>query len=325
MLKRLFKENTIFSKSIFLLLSLLLWFFPSFDFTPFEVSWNSFVFLYFKMESKTVFFLFDLIAFFLLLFQAYMIYSLTQSLKMFSVRNLLPSFIYVLLMSVSQELCSFNPFLIANGFFLWALFVFFKAYEGKKVYQNIFNSFFLISIAGFVFPFYWVFFIPILLSFILLGFLKWRFWVIAILGMFTPFLLIAVVFFFFSDLSIFVHYVLPRFSMEFLSQNFLHSFVDIYALLLFFIIEIVLFVFVWTFKTNRSVIQIKQQFLILWILFFCVFIWIFPIENVFSLFLVSAPLLSIAMSLLQIYSRKRILSELIMVFLLVLIIFDRFF
>jgi hypothetical protein len=325
MLKRLFKENTIFSKSIFLLLSLLLWFLPPFDFSPFLVSENSFAFLYFNIESKAVLVFLDVIAFGLLLFQASMIYYLTQKLKIFPVRNLLPSFMYVLLMSISHELCSFNPFLIANTFLLWALITFFNAFEGEKIYQNLFNTFFLIALAGLFFSFYWTFFATILLSFIFLGFSAWRYWIIAILGMATPILLIASFFFFLSDINIFIQQIVPQFVESFSPKNYIHSLLDIYSLVLFVVLGIITFIFVWTFKTNRTVIQIKQQSLILWFLFFCFFIWILPIQSLSSLYLISAPLLAIILSLLLIYSSKRILSELILLFLLVLIIFDRLF
>ena len=99
----------------------------------------------------------------------------------------LPAYFYILVGSYYSEFLQLQPMLFANILFLLAINQMFTAFNPGTAFKEIFNCSFLIAIASlFYFPFLLLIVaIPIIL-FILRGF-NWREWVIALLGVITPF------------------------------------------------------------------------------------------------------------------------------------------
>lgn len=118
----------------------------------------------------------------------------------------LPAYMFILIGSYYSEFLQLQPLLFANILFLLAINQIFAAFTPGPAFKKIFNCGFLISIAAlFYFPFLLLIFsIPIIL-FTIRGF-NWREWIMALLGVLTPFYLLLSYYYylsgqFFSSLS----------------------------------------------------------------------------------------------------------------------------
>ncbi len=323
MFLRFFKEETAVNLLSILILSLLLWFIPATSFSIVEAEAHSMLFRLgndFFMQYAAFF---SWLAFFLMIAQAFILYKLSQILNLFPSRMVLPLFIFVLLLNFSPALTNFNPYILGSFFFLWGSYSFFKAYEKEKAYQEIFNTGFLFALAAFCFTFYAVFFIAVLLGFVFFGMAKWRNFIIFIIGFLAPFLFGVSYYYLFDDTAVFFHYIypeqknlllyLPRF-------NGLLSFVHLLFLLLFAIYG---YFYVLAARSERSLLQLKTQSIVLYLLFFSVFITMLKGIPSAVVFIIMAPMLSIIFSLYIMQTKNTLLGNILFFILLLLSIFER--
>jgi len=133
--------------------------------------------------------IFKIILSFLLLIGQSILFKMLLSSNDLSPKNsILPSFLYVLLMSSFAGFQSIHPLLFANFFLIAALQIILTTYSKPDGYEQVFNATFFVAL-GSMFYFPVVFFIFFIwLVFLVFSLLKWREWIISLLGFITPYL-----------------------------------------------------------------------------------------------------------------------------------------
>ena len=128
-----------------------------------------------------------ILSFLLLIGQSILLKVLLSSNDLSPKNSILPSFLYVLLMSSFAGFQNIHPLLFANFFLIVALQIILAAYSKPDSYEQVFNATFLIAL-GSMFYFPVVFFILFIwLVFLVFSLLKWREWIISLLGFITPY------------------------------------------------------------------------------------------------------------------------------------------
>ncbi len=131
-----------------------------------------------------------IIGFILLIIQAVILKRVLSSNDLIPRNSSLPSFFYVLLMSSFGNFQGIQPLLFANLFLIIALQIILTIYRNPESYEQVFNVALLISL-GSMFYFPVIFFIIFIwMVFLVFSILKWREWVISILGLLTPYILL---------------------------------------------------------------------------------------------------------------------------------------
>ncbi|MCX6230050.1 MAG: hypothetical protein NTZ33_00775 [Bacteroidetes bacterium] len=190
MFTRIFKSDYLFQLIFFLIISVLIWIRA---FNAVEVNYspvNAPLFDIFQYMLKGMPYVKILISFILLIFQALILKNLLSSHDLMPKNSLLPSLVYVLLMSSFSSYQNFHPLLIGNLFIIIVLHILLSLYNNVENYEKVFNATFLAAIASlFYFPFI-LFILFIWFSFLVLSLLKWREWLISMIGFMTPYILV---------------------------------------------------------------------------------------------------------------------------------------
>lgn len=130
-----------------------------------------------------------LLALLLIFLQANLLNITVASYRMSPEVNLFPGIVYALLTSCVADFQFLSPILVANTFYIWAVYILFDVYKKSNVASAIFNVGFWMGIAALCYyPF---------VTFIFMGFFglntlrafKLRELLIMVSGLFTPFLL----------------------------------------------------------------------------------------------------------------------------------------
>lgn len=114
----------------------------------------------------------------------------------------LPALMYVVLMSCFPEQLSFNPLLLANFFIIIFLNSIFNFYRSDSASFHVFDAGLFIGIAGL---FYWpaLFLFPLTMAaLVLLRPFNVKEWIVSLLGLVLPFIVFAIVLFWFDKLSV---------------------------------------------------------------------------------------------------------------------------
>ncbi len=129
-----------------------------------------------------------ILAFTLLFIQSLEIKRAFSTNELINRKDLLVTFIYLLMMSSSTELYTIHPILFANLFLIFSLQYILGIYGKPDSFESVFNASILISIASlFYFPSIY-FIIFIWLSFIIYRLYAWREWVVSLIGLSIPYL-----------------------------------------------------------------------------------------------------------------------------------------
>jgi hypothetical protein len=323
MFLRFYKEESPINLLSILILLLLLWFIPHSSFPIVEAEPHSVFFRLWGDYFKEYAAFFSWIGFFLMVSQSFILYKLSQVLKVFPSRMILPLFIFVLLLNLSPALTNFNPYVLASFFFLWGTLSFFKAYEKDKAYQQIFNTGLLYALAAFCFSFYAVFFIAVILGFIFFGMAKWRNFIIFILGFSFPFLLFLSYYFLFDNTALLFQAIYPE---EKSKLFYILQFDGVFSFVRFvFFVLFAAFAYfkVWGAKSERTLVQIKIQSIVLYLLFFSIFITMLEGVSYAVVYVIMAPMLSMVFTLYIMHTKNKLLGNILFFILLLLSIFER--
>ncbi len=137
----------------------------------------------------------QLFAIILIITQAFLLNSITNLHNLFNKINYLPALFYIVCSSMYVKFLLLSPELLANTFLLLALLKVFSLYKKKKIYTQVFDIGFLISIASlFYFPsviFLFFFYIVLIIT----RTFNWREWIIALIAFCIPYFLTAVYYF----------------------------------------------------------------------------------------------------------------------------------
>ena len=125
----------------------------------------------------------------LLLIQGFTLNQLNARFRLIEEGTYLPGFIYLLTVSSIQETLQINPLLLANFCLLFSFYIFFPTFRIDKFIDPFFKGAFLISLGSlFYFP---LIFMSLALFYFLISTRSfyWREWVVAVIGLITPYLI----------------------------------------------------------------------------------------------------------------------------------------
>lgn len=186
--------------------------------------------------------------------------------------SLTPAFIMIVFGSHYSGLSIPNPVIISSIFLIAVLYLLFSIYLEVDAFGKIFYSGFLIAIASF-FYFPLVFFMAfVFLTFVIYRLNKWRDWVIALMGFFTPYLFYFMYAFWFDKLPGTLIKYSHFFSHLFILQSpvsFTISEYIIFAGMLFFFLPAA---FKLTATINDNLITVRKRY---WSVFWFVIVSIF--------------------------------------------------
>ncbi len=139
-------------------------------------------------------------AFSLLLLEAFLLNAVLARYQLIGRVSLLGAFLFVLLMSLLPAQTMLYPMLLAMPLLIIALSFLFKMYETTDNELNLFNVSFLVSLASlFWFPAI-VLLVWIYIALLVLAIANLRYWIIPLIGLFTPYLFMAFFFFMRNEL-----------------------------------------------------------------------------------------------------------------------------
>jgi hypothetical protein len=109
--------------------------------------------------------------------------------------NILPSFIFVLLMSSNPIILCSYPFIIALPFFTWFLHTMFKMNDEPENYMEVFNASILVSVISMIWPVAIFLFVYVIMSLLVYGIFNGRNLVIALIAVILPYVYLFLYFF----------------------------------------------------------------------------------------------------------------------------------
>lgn len=137
----------------------------------------------------------SIIACLIVLIQGFLLNNLSSKFRLINEGTYLPGILFVVIISSVHQLHQLNPLIFANIFLLLALHFIFPTYRIEKTVDPFYVSMFLIS-TGSLFYFPMIFFAIALFYFMLnTRSFYWREWVVAVLGLITPYVFAFSVFF----------------------------------------------------------------------------------------------------------------------------------
>ena len=325
MLIKFFKSSYLSQYILLIIIGIVIWI-KAFI-TPHEIPESGIVMPFYNL----IFYCFNnikwlavLIAFLLLYLESLILNKILTDNNIVPKTTLVPAFIYLLLMSWSPFATYLNPVLIANLFLLLLLNNLFKIFRQHDAFRSVFKVGFFIAIASFFyFPAIFIF-ILVFATLIVFRVLKWREWVISLIGVIIPYIFLIVYYFWFDKLEpAFDNYV--DFFSTYPELNFKCNFLtySIWIIALILLIISLLHIFV---KINEKNISIRKK-LVLIIYFFVIAIIIFfynlePVLINNSIIIIPISAL-IAVFLSEI--KKTFWLELIFILLIVIIILNNYF
>jgi hypothetical protein len=235
----------------------------------------------------------------------------------------LPALMYVVLMSCFPEQLSFNPLLAANFFIIMFLNSLFKFYRADSASFHVFDAGLFIGIAGL---FYWpaLFLFPLIWSaLVLLRPFNWKEWVVSLIGVALPFIVLAVVLFWFGMLSENkIAGILQPFYQMHLSAIYKSTYIILFVILAALGVASLIKFFqdMSTFAKLRT-----RKFLVLfvWFFLFAAISYLVSVKRtMISLSFLAIPL-SVMFSNYFISLRRQLLAELIFLILLAAVIYNQ--
>lgn len=189
MFTRIFKSDYIFQFIFILIVSVSLFANALLTESPINTYNNSpLMYLLNQILGNNSFFIIT-INFFLLIFEALLLKRVLSSNELIPKKSLLPSFIYIITLSSFLNFHILQPILFVNLFLILVLQFILTIYNKPESYISIFNIGALISVSSLFYFASVIFFAFILISFLVFSILKWREWVISILGFITTYIL----------------------------------------------------------------------------------------------------------------------------------------
>lgn len=322
MLIRIFKKNYIIQFVVFLMLGFALWI-SAFISPPAMVQESevmplyNFILLFLSNQLILI-----ILSFFLLMFQAIYLNQVLIRHSLIPRNTFIGALVYIVLMSYSNQLLHFYPFIIASFFVIAIMDIMLKIDENEEGSNFIFKAGFLTGLAS-------LFYFPsiILLIFIWSGLLAhriphWRHWILPIVGIFTPYLFLFTIYFWYDTSIENLNYYLSYFSEIKLFISTPDNIVKIISALLIFLIILSILRVMRRLSGKR--IMIRKKITIIFFLFLSSILVLF-LDNDLALntciiYIPSAIFISIYFSALK----KLFLTDLIFTLLVILIIYNNY-
>jgi len=191
-----------------------------------------------------------IVAFVLIITQAFLINKILIDNAIIRKNTLLPAFVYIVIMSQSHELQTLYPALFSNFLIIIVFYYLLKIYNEVEAYVEILNAGVLVGLAS-LFYLPAIFFIFILwIGLFIFSIFNWREWIIPIAGLLIPYLFLFMFYFWFDRLEImFNNYI--DFFVSFKEINFDLSLNQIFVLSVIFLFVLL--------SINRIIISLNTK------------------------------------------------------------------
>ncbi len=275
MFTKIFKSDYIFQFIFILLIGIVL--FITTLFSKSEINtYNSSPMLFFiNSIIGNNSFLIVSINYILLFVEAILLKRALSSNELIPKNSLLPAFIYIITISSILNFQIVHPILFSNFFLILVLQIVLQIYNKPESYINVFNLGALISIGSlFYFPSV-IFFTIILLSFLVYSLLKWREWIISIIGFSTTY----IIFFSIAFLTDNLNNEILKLKVFFQSINIQPIKLEFKLSLFYMIIGLLFLVtaFITISKLQERSIYYRKKIIVLFIFFILgIFTFLFP-------------------------------------------------
>lgn len=237
-----FKKNRVYLPVVMVFVTFVLWLDGFLYHSEISVSENNAtLYEFFVRFLETNKLLNVIIAFVFLIVQSFLINNVVTSKNLVERYSYMPGFIYAVLMSSSFDMLSLHPVLIANFFLILSLNKILDVFTEDRIYLEVFNAGFLISLATlFYFPAIYLIILAVISLFIY--FITNLRRIIAImLGFFTPFFFIGLYFFMTDQLQEKVYEFIALYSPFLIFNVDLETYFQLYLIVFAFIAVIALF------------------------------------------------------------------------------------
>ena len=214
--------------------------------------------------------------------------------KIISTNSFFPALFYFLLISISPKIIHMNPTILSMVLLILALTKLLNSYLDKNAYSKVFESAFLISLAGLIhLPF--IVFIPIVwIGMSIFSQVEWRHWVLSIIAIICPwYILFSVATFYSIEHSSIGSSLLVLFEKV---TKYSLNLKDFLCLLIYgFICSIALIELIIRLK-QKNIKARKSYILLLWIIPFTVIYFLVSNDFFYMKLIISAIPLSAAIS-----------------------------
>jgi len=205
MIIRFFKTNNVLAVVFLPLLAILIWFFAFLNPEVLPTKHTMPLFELFGNLFNSIKWLSTLIAFLLVLGQAFLLNYIVNENEVLKKQSYLPALFYLLFLSNNSSMLVLHPLLFSNLFLLFALNKLMSSYRKDNAFSQAFDAGLLLSLAS-LFYLPYVLFFPILgIAFVLFRPFIWREWFISFLGVLTPYLFV-ITFYFWNDILDYLWY-----------------------------------------------------------------------------------------------------------------------
>jgi len=211
-----------------------------------------------------------------------------------STNSYFPALFYFLLISISPEIIHINPTILSMVLLIHALTKILSSYLDKNAYSKVFESAFLISLAGLIHsPF--VVFIPIVwIGISIFSQVEWRHWVLSIIGIICPwYIMFSIAAFYSIEHSSFISSLLFLFEER---PKYSPNLIDFICLTIFGLICFIALVELMIRLKQKNIKARKSYILLLWIIPFSVIYFLVSNDFFYMKLIISAIPLSAAIS-----------------------------
>lgn len=264
-----------------------------------------------------------LIAYTILLIQAFIFNRILNSFGFFGKPTFLPALMYLATGSLLSPFLLLNPVLICNFLILWMIYKFLSMYKREEVRSVMFDMGMIVGIGTLIyFPFISMLLL-VWISLIIFRPFYWREWLAVVLGFATIFFFLAVFYYWNDSLDKFYTIWLP------LATKFPTNLrINLYDSLVMIPVGIILILGFFQLQKNffRSVVQLRKSFQLLFFMFLIGLLSFYLKQNlVLYHFLLCAPPASALMAYYFLHANRRWLYEGLYLILVFSIIYFQLF
>ena len=323
MIVNIFRHSQTTSIAIIISLCVFIWMGISFEFVDISKESSNFFynFLISPIELNSIFQ--RGILGILIFWQCILMNKMMVKEKIISTNSFFPAFFYFLLISISPQIIHINPTIISMVFLILALTKILSSYLDKNAYSKVFESAFLISLAGLIHSPFMVFIPIVWIGMSIFSQVEWRYWVLSFIGIICPwYIMFSMATFYsiehssFSSSLLFLFKEGPKYSLnlgDFLSLT-IYGFVSFIALT-----ELMIRL------KQKNIKARKSYILLLWIIPFSVIYFLVSFDFFYMKLIVSAIPLSATISNYFNYQKNTNWLNFIILFLIVVVISNHLF
>ena len=294
MIVNIFRHSQTTSIAIILSLCVFIWMGISFDSVDMAKESSNFFynFLISPIESNSIFQ--RAILGILIFWQCILMNKMMVKEKIISTNSFFPALFYFLLISISPEIIHINPTILSMVLLILALTKILSSYLDKNAYSKVFESAFLISLAGLIHsPF--IVFIPIVwIGMSIFSQVEWRHWVLSIIGIICPwYIMFSIATFYSIEHSSFISSLLFLFEE---GPKYSPNLIDFICLTIFGFICFIALTELMIRLKQKNIKARKSYILLLWIIPFSVIYFLVSNDFFYMKLIISAIPLSAAIS-----------------------------